>query len=54
MFICEEMKVFNKDEEIFEFVYNCALRDATLRTAYKGEKSLIEDDSCVKEILKKM
>ena len=53
MFIYEEMKVFNKDEEIFELVYNCALRDATLRTAYKGEKSWIENDSCVKEILKK-
>lgn len=41
------------DIKIFEFAYELALRDATIRTAYKGNKDELRKNRKAKSILKK-
>lgn len=41
------------DEEVFSFVYEMAMRDATLQMAYKGEKSAPKKCEDAKKIIRK-
>lgn len=38
--------------KIFEFAYELALRDATIRTAYKGNKAVLRRNNTAKKIIK--
>lgn len=43
----------NISSKIFEFTYMCAMRDAVLREAFKGEKTWVESVATAKETLRK-